>query len=131
MNTKCSGGGRRLTARRRRGSMMMEMIVAIGILTTATVPIAWSFIGEARLCRQYYFRAVAMEVVDGEMETLAAGEWAAYPEGTQAYKVTAAAASNLPPGQFQLTRQGKQLRLAWTPENGRRAKPFVREVTLP
>ena len=49
--------------------MMMEMIVAIGVLTTATVPIAFSFVSETRLCRQYYFRAVAMEAVDGEMRS--------------------------------------------------------------
>lgn len=111
--------------------MMMEMIVAIGVLTTATVPIAFSFVSEARLCRQYYFRAVAMEAVDGEMEILAAGEWQSAPEGTHPYKVAAASASNLPAGAFTLARQGKQLRLEWKPENARQAKPFAREVTLP
>lgn len=131
MNTLNSTKRQRWSIRRRCGSMMMEMIVAIGILTTVTVPIAFSFVGEARLCRQYYFRAVAMEVVDGEMEILAAGEWQSVPEGTHPYKVTAASASNLPAGAFTLTRQGKQLRLEWTPENSRQAKPFAREVTLP
>jgi hypothetical protein len=131
MKTVCLAKLNRLIPRSRCGSMMMEMIVAVGILTTATVPIAYSFMAEARLCRQYYFRSVAMEVVDGEMEVLAAGEWAVYPEGTQAYKVTAAAVSSLPAGAFTLTRQGKRLRLDWKPENTRQAKPFAREVTLP
>jgi hypothetical protein len=56
-----------------------------------------------------------MEIIDGEMEMLHAGEWRNYLEGEHAYKVVAASATNLPPGEFFLSRTGAMLRLEWRP----------------
>ena len=64
---------------------------------------AYSFASERRLARAYYQRAVAMEIVDGEMEVLLAGEWRDFPPGTQDYRVHCGAATNLPPGRFILS----------------------------
>lgn len=111
-----------------RGSLMIELVVALGILTAAIIPLGYSFAQERRLCRTYYWRAVAMEIVDGEMEILAAGDWRNSPEGMRPYTVTAEAAKNLPPGQFVLSVRGKQLRLQWQPTNARDGGPMVREA---
>ena len=60
---------------------MMDLIVGMAILTLAIVPLAFSFVRERQLLRAEYFRSVAMEIVDGEMEILAAGEWRNFPDG--------------------------------------------------
>ena len=79
--------------------------------------------------RAHYHRAVALELVDGEMEVLAAGEGERYPDGIHDYRVNADSVTNLPPGRFQLTRAGRHLRLEWIPkEKGRKV---LREVCLP
>lgn len=70
-----------------------------------------------------------MEIVDGEMEILVAGEWRAYPEGTHEYNVSARAASNLPRGKFVLTRTGNRLRLEWSAASARGIGKVVREAT--
>jgi hypothetical protein len=107
---------------------MIELVVAMGILTAAVIPLAYSFVQEQRLCRVYYYRAVAMEIVDGEMEVLTSGEWHNFEGGTHPYIVTADAAKNLPPGRFVLSVHGQQLRLEWRPDSPRNGAPVVREA---
>jgi hypothetical protein len=96
-----------------RGSLMLDLTLALSILATAFIPLAFSFAREQRLCRGYYHRAVAMEIVDGEMAVLVAGEWKEFSQGEQDYPVRAEAARNLPAGRFVLTVDGKRLRLEW------------------
>jgi hypothetical protein len=110
---------------------LIELVVALGILTTAVIPLGAILVHERNLCRAYYYRAVAMEVVDGEMEVLVAGEWRAAQAGSQPYTVRAEAAKNLPPGRFVLTVQEKRLRLEWTPDNPRSGGKVVREAAVP
>ena len=112
-----------------RGMLTTELIVAMAILVIAVLPLGYSFVYDARVLRATYQRAVAMEIVDGEMEILLAGDRHLIPEGTQAYAIHAEAATNLPPGQFQLTRAGARVRLAWTPAK-RGIGSVSREVTL-
>ena len=116
--------------RREHGFMMADLIVGMAILTIAILPLAYSFAHEAKLFRGEYYRGVAMEIVDGEMEVLAAGEWRNFHDGQQAYTVHADATVNLPPGLFRLTRTGNRLRLEWMPDKLRDAKPVVREITI-
>jgi len=52
------------------------------------------------------------------------------PEGTQVYSVHAQAATQLPPGHFQLTKTSHSLRLEWTPNARRGLGAVVREITL-
>lgn len=113
---------------RERGSLMIELVMAISILAALLIPLAYSFAGQQRLCRVYYWRAVAMEIVDGEMEVLAAGGWHAYHEGAQPYTVTAEAGKNLPPGKFVLSVHDRQLRLEWKPDSPRSGAPVAREA---
>lgn len=114
-----------------RGFLMTELIVAMGFLTVALMPLAYTLQKESSLLRATYQRALAMEIVDGEMEILAAGEWPDFPEGGQRYPVRAAAAANLPPGQFRLTRTGHHLRLEWLPAEKTGVGVVAREVTVP
>lgn len=116
---------------RRRGSISAELLVAVGILVVAVMPLSVSFYREASVARGLYYRALAMEIVDGEMEALVAGEWRAFPAGAQPYTVHAASAMNLPPGQFQLTLTTNRIRLAWRPGAKGLGGAVVREVKLP
>jgi hypothetical protein len=115
---------------RQRGSLMVELLVATAILIGVLLPLAYSFVGERRLTRAYYQRAVAMEIVDGEMETLLAGEWRTFPPGTHDYRVHADAATNLPPGRFILIVQPDKVRLRWQPALKDHGGPVTREAVL-
>jgi len=102
----------------------------MGILTLTMLPLAFSFMQESRLCRAYYYKAIAMEIVDGEMEVLAAGEWRAFKPGQQDYRVSCTSATNLPPGTFHLTLTDERVRLEWSPTAHGHGGPVVREVNL-
>ena len=78
-----------------------------------------------------YHQAVAMAIVDGEMEVLSVGRWRQIPMGTHPYRVRAEAARNLPPGDFILTREENRLRLAWHSDRPHAGGRIVREITLP
>jgi hypothetical protein len=119
-------------ARRARqcGSLMVELLVAMALLIGVLFPLAYSFSAERRLARSYYQRAVAMEIVDGEMEVLMAGEWRGFPTGTHDYRVHAGAATNLPPGHFQLSIEPDKLRLQWLPARKDAGGPVTREAML-
>jgi hypothetical protein len=117
-------------SRSTRAFLILDLVVGMAMLVLAVFPLAYSVNSEARLFRATYQRALAMEIVDGEMEILAAGAWHAFPEGTQVYPVSARAAANLPAGQFQLTRTGYHLRLQWSPAERTGIGTVVREVTV-
>ena len=120
--------GRANSLRRQRGWMTTELVVAMGILTVTMLPLAFSFVSEMKLCRGYYYRAVAMEIVDGEMEILAAGEWRAFKPGAQTYTVRADAAKVLPPSHFVLTLENERVRLEWLPDKKNKGGRVVREA---
>jgi hypothetical protein len=113
-----------------RGLLMVDLVVGMAILMLAILPLAYSFAEERQLLRAAYWRAVAVEIVDGEMEILAAGAGRDIPDGAQAYTVHASAAASLPPGHFQLTKSGNHLRLEWTPDKHKGIGVVVREITL-
>lgn len=117
-------------AGRECGMLMVDLFVAMSIFAMAIMPLAFSYVRETRLLRAEYFRGVAMEIVDGEMEILVAGEWRNLPDGAQPYAVHAGAVANLPPGRFQLTRTGNHLRLEWASDRRQGIGTVVREVTF-
>jgi hypothetical protein len=81
--------------------------------------------------RTDYCRAVADEIVDGEMEILAAGDWKNFPDGEQSYTVHSRAAANLPAGRFELIKNAHHLRLEWMPKRRQGIGAVVREITVP
>jgi hypothetical protein len=115
---------------RQRAALTTELLVAMALLTGALLPLAYSFASEKRLARASYERAVAMEIVDGEMEVLTAGEWRAFPLGAHDYSIHAASATNLPPGRFLLTLQTNKLRLEWQPSVKMHGGGVFRETNL-
>ena len=110
---------------------MTELLVAMALLTGLLLPLAYSFSSERRYARAEYQRAVAMEIVDGELETLLAGRWRAFEPGIQDYAVHAAAATNLPSGRFVLTLERDNVRLEWHPDVKRHGGSVAREAALP
>ncbi len=113
---------------RRAGSLLVELLVAMAILAGILLPIAYSVAAERRYARATYQRAVAMELVDGEMEALAGGGWRAFANGTTNFPVHALALTNLPPGRFLLTVTPEKIRLEWRPDARQHGGPVVREV---
>ena len=122
--------GNKLKPGLRRGFLMVDLVVAMAILTLTIVPLGFSFARERRAQRAEYFRAAADEIVDGEMEIIAAGDWKNLPDGAQTYTVRSRAAASLPAGRFQLTKTGKHLRMEWTPDRREGVGAIVREVTV-
>jgi hypothetical protein len=112
------------------GSLIIELLIAIAVITIAFFPLAASFLGEQKVCRAYYQRAAAMEIVDGEMEVLVAGAWRDYPIGAQPYRPRAESVSALPPGRFELTVQTDRVRLTWVPNGRHQGGRVVREVKV-
>lgn len=110
-----------------RAMLTTELVVAMAILFIALIPLAYSVSRDQLACRAYYQRAVAMEIVDGEMEILLAGEWQAFKEGRQGYPVTNLAVTNLGKGEFILTRSNQWIRLEWRPAKTGRGGRVVRE----
>lgn len=98
-----------------RAALMIELLVAVALLLGGLLPIAYGIASEKKLARASYQRAVAMEIVDGELEALIAGGMGRLTNGTWKYTVRAGAAVNLPPGAFFLTVNPNRLRLEWRP----------------
>jgi len=115
---------------RQLGFLTTELLVAMALLVSALLPVAYSIASERRLARAYYQRAVAMEIVDGEIEVLAAGEWRAFTPGTHEYHVQAGSMTNLPPGHFLLTVQNDKVRLEWQPAVKMHGGAVVREARV-
>jgi hypothetical protein len=111
------------------GYLQIDLIIGLAILGLAILPLAFYFSHEQKMVRVEYARAVVMEIVDGETEVLAAGDWKSFPEGAQNYSVHAKAAAKLPPGHFQLTKTGNHLRLEWLPDKRIGIGAIAREIT--
>jgi hypothetical protein len=127
-STRSNSGGRR---RSESGSLMAEMLVALGLLALTLLPLSVSFVREQATARALYHRAVAIAIVDGEIEALAAGGWRAFGPGTHEYTVRADAAKNLPAGRFLLTLTREQVRLEWLPATRGGGGRVVREWRFP
>ena len=110
------------------GFLNLELAVAIAILAAVMLPLGGAWYHETKMLRTYYRDAIAIEILDGEMEVLLAGGWRSIVDGEHELKPTANAATNLPPGRFVMKREGQRLRLEWQPQHGR---SMARETKLP
>lgn len=124
-------GGQRRRLPWRAGSLLVELVVAMSVISLAMLPVAFSVVREQKLARAYYYQAVAMEIVDGEMEALRAGEWRAFAPGSHSYPARGESAKSLPPGQFLLTLGNGRMRLEWVPDRRDRGGKVIREAALP
>ncbi len=113
-----------------KGFLIIDLAVGLAILTLALVPLGFAFARERQVLKTEYHRAVINEIVDGEMEILAAGAAKNLPDGVQPLAVESRAAEKLPPGHFQLTKTGSHLRVEWLPDEKRGVSAVVREGAL-
>jgi hypothetical protein len=120
-----------LTSVREEGFLDVDVAVGLVILAVAILPLGFSFMHERKAFEVDYGRAVANEIVDGEIEILAAGDWKSFPDGRQTYTVHSRAAANLPVGHFELIKNGTHLRLEWLPDAHQGVGAVIREMTLP
>lgn len=115
---------------RERGILQLDLIAGLAILTIAIVPLGFSFARERQMLKIEYQRAVIHELVDGEMEILAAGAAKEFPDGAQNLSVSSRAVERLPRGHFQLTKEGSHLRLEWRADEKCGISPISREALL-
>ncbi len=113
-----------------RAFLQIDLAIGLAILTIALLPLGYAFARERQVLKMEYCRSVINELVDGEMEILAAGDGKSFPDGSQIYTVRSRAAATLPPGHFQLIKTGNHLRLEWTPDERRAISAIARETTL-
>jgi hypothetical protein len=130
VNSNLAGGQARERIINARGFLEVDLFVALAILALAIIPLGFSISHEQKALRADYCRAVINEIVDGEMEILAAGDWKRFPDGLQVYTVHSRAAGNLPAGHFELTKTGKHLRLEWAPDAHAGVGAVVREINV-
>lgn len=116
--------------RNKFGFLQFDLIAGLAILTIAIVPLGYAFAREQKVLRMEYQRAVINQIVDGEMEIMAAGAAKNLPDGTQPLAITSRAIDKLPSGHFQLTKTGSQLRVEWSPDEKCGISTVVRETTL-
>lgn len=115
----------------RGGFLMTELVIALGIVALVLIPLGFSTLAERRLEQMERQRAVAMTIVDGEMEVLRAGAWRALEPGEHDYSVRAESAATLPAGRFVTTLTNGLLRLEWRPARRHQGGVIAREVKLP
>ncbi len=106
---------RSIPTHRLAGYLITEVIVALAVIALALLPIMGTYAAIQKSLRRSYQHAIAMELVDGEMEILLAGEWRDYSPGAHPYTLHGNAVTNLPPGKTVLTVSGNRLQLEWSP----------------
>lgn len=86
----------------KRYFMMLELIIAIGIMAIALFPLAYGLRQEGLNVQALYYRAVAEEILDGQREILAAGAWRDYSNSEASYNIKNKAYESLPAGDLKL-----------------------------
>ncbi len=95
--------------------LQLDVAVAITFLALVFIPLSISSSGDLDLARRHYFEAVALQLIDGEMDVLLAGERRKYTTGEHRITPVGEAVQNLPEGEFVLTVHDQKLILAWVP----------------
>ena len=99
-----------------RAFLQLDVAVAITVLALVFIPLSISSSGDLDLARRHYFEAVALQLIDGEMDVLLAGERRKYTTGEHRITPVGEAVQNLPEGEFVLTVHDQKLTLAWVPK---------------
>jgi len=118
------------SSRARHGFASMDLFLAMAIFLFGFFSVAYLSNRELRLARSGYYDAIAMALVDGEFEVLAAGAWIHLPEGQSPYRSKAPTMESLPPGAFRATRTDQFIRLEWIPLGKGNGRHIVRELAF-
>ena len=100
---------------KRLAFLQLDVAIALTVLALVFIPLSVSSSGDLDLARRHYFEAVALQLIDGEMDVLLAGERRKYTTGEHRIKPVGDAVQNLPEGKFVLTVQDEKLTMAWVP----------------
>ena len=100
---------------KRLAFLQLDVAIALMVLALVFIPLSVSSSGDLDLARRHYFEAVALQLIDGEMDVLLAGERRKYTTGEHRITPVGEAVQNLPEGKFVLTVQEQKLTLAWVP----------------
>ena len=100
---------------KRLAFLQLDVAIALTVLALVFIPLSVSSSGDLDLARRQYFEAVALQLIDGEMDVLLAGERRKYTPGEHQIKPVGEAVQNLPEGEFVLTVHDQKLTLAWVP----------------
>ena len=95
--------------------LQLDVAIALMVLALVFIPLSVSSSGDLDLARRHYFEAVALQLIDGEMDVLLAGERRKYTTGEHRITPVGEAVQNLPEGEFVLTVHDQKLTLAWVP----------------
>ena len=99
---------------KRLAFIQMDVVLGIALLLLVFIPFSVTSSGELDLARRQQFQAVALQMIDGEMDVLLAGERQKYAAGEHTITPPGEAVQSLPEGKFVLTVGEKELTLAWT-----------------
>jgi len=117
-------------ARNQRGFASIDLFLAMAIFLVGFFFVAYLSTREMKLARAYYYDAIAMSLVDGELEVLAAGAWRELPTGESEFRSKAPTRESLPPGRLRATRSDRLVRLEWIPANRGNGRHITREFAL-
>lgn len=113
-----------------RGFLGVELVVAISILAIAILPLAFTLVRDQELFRAYQVQAAILEVLDGELEVLAAGYVNDFPNGVHSYTPAAESMRYMPAGTMTLLRSNRLLRLEWKPDKSWRGGILVKQIHI-
>lgn len=100
---------------RRLAFIQLDVAVAIAILMLVFIPLTVTSSGKLDLARRHHVEAVVLQLIDGEIDVLLAGELKKYKAGEQRITPSGDVVEMLPKGDFVLTVKEKQLELVWVP----------------
>ena len=104
-------------SRRKVGAIHLEAILALALTAAVLLPISGIVVSQRRIASDLTRHLTMIELVDGEMELIAAGDWVRYPEGTHSVPLPSPEGFVPPVGELTLVRQGREFSLAWRPAN--------------
>jgi len=105
-------------------------MVAIAILMLVFIPLTVTSSSKLDLARRHHVEAVVLQLIDGEIDVILAGEREKYNFGEHRITPAGEAAEDLPKGDFILTLKKNQLSLVWIPVKPAKWGRIERKVNL-
>jgi hypothetical protein len=108
---------RQESGRRTAGAIHLETILALALTAAVLLPISGIVVTQRRMASDLARHLMMIELVDGEMELIASGDWVRFSEGTHSIPLPSPEGFVPPVGELTLERHGREFRLTWRPTN--------------
>lgn len=118
-------------SRRTAGAIHLEAILALALTAAVLLPLSGVVVSQRRIASDLARHLAMIELVDGEMELIASGDWVRFSEGTHSIPLPAPDGFVPPVGELTLVRQGREFRLAWQPTHRWIGGGIERRWTVP